>query len=62
MRYFSSLMAGQMMKYGIIIFIRMSLKDFEIGAKLGKSEITQVREPTRRFSKWSGWQISKCTP
>lgn len=49
------------MNYGIIIFIRMSLKDFEIGAKLGNSRITQVREPIPQFLKWSGWRISKYT-
>lgn len=56
-----SLIGGRMMNYGIIIFIRMSLKDFEIGAKLGNSRITQVREPIPQFLKWSGWRISKYT-
>lgn len=39
----------------------MSLKEFEIGSKLGICYSNQVKEPTPQFSKWNDSQTSKST-
>lgn len=40
----------------------MSLKDFEIGSKLGKKRVIQAREHTPLFSKLKDSQINKYMP
>jgi hypothetical protein len=39
----------------------MSLKDFEIGSKLGKEFFTQAKELIQLFSRLRGRQINKST-
>ena len=46
----------------IIIFIRMSLKDFDIGTKLGTHRFMQARELIQSSTKSTGKPISRATP